>query len=91
LSIFTAMAGRGGTVPFGAGSPFSGHVGFGAAVVVVVGGSGLSAALWGGSAEEQALKISPAIPTEATPQASGRCARVRCAAMCRFFISAARS
>src|SRR5580704_3025017 len=83
------MAGRAGTEPFGAGRPVSGHDGFGAAVVVVVGGSGLSAALWGGL-EEQALRINPAIPTEArAPQASGRRARVRCATW--FFISATRS
>ncbi|HSZ37795.1 MAG TPA: hypothetical protein VK773_11950 [Acidimicrobiales bacterium] len=83
------MAGRWGTVPFGAGRPVSGHVGFGAAVVVVVVGFGFSAALWGGS-EEQALNNSPAIPAEArAPQASERRARVRCAA--GFFISASRS
>src|SRR5579871_6493722 len=70
------MAGRWGTAPFGAGKPFSGQVGWGAAVVVVGGGSGLSAALCGGSGEEQALRTSPAIPSEASAPQARRRARV---------------
>ena len=57
-------------MPPGAGSPVRGQVGAGAVVVVVV-GLGLTAALWAGE-DEQALRSSPASPAAAsTPQASG--------------------
>jgi hypothetical protein len=70
LSIFTAMAGRCGTVPLGAGSPVRGQVGWGAVVVVVV-GFAFTAALSAG-ADEQALTSSPASPAAAsTLQARG--------------------
>src|ERR1700683_4040595 len=64
------MAGRCGTVPFGAGSPVTGQVGC-TAVVGVVGGLAFPAALWTGE-DEQALTSNPASPAAAsTLQARG--------------------
>src|ERR1700733_11554800 len=71
LSIFTAMAGRCGTLPLGAGSPVRGQAGPGAVDVVVV-AFALATGSRGGE-EEQALRSSPVSPAVAsTPQASGR-------------------
>jgi hypothetical protein len=71
LSIFTAMAGRCGTAPVGAGTPVSGQAGAGAVVVVVV-FFGLATASRAGE-DEQALRSSPVSPAAASaPQACGR-------------------